>query len=206
MKEKHMSAKTENLTPAQIEGGLAEMKSRLETTVARRRALALPLLEGCDDAKKRDSELAKKQGEYETACRLLNDGLAAAKVRSAAARREAEAAAARGKASDIRQRLQFFKQHGADLDLAAKALVDSYTKFEAEVLELARMGVGPSPALVRTNCRRALEAALMPTPLKVSHLAPTERHSFADLVKGWAVGVEAQARHLERDGAMERAA
>jgi hypothetical protein len=206
IEEGYMSKKHETLTVADIEARRAEMATRLDGVQAARRDLALSIVEGDADAGARDVKLGEKQKQYETALQQFDDALAAARVREAAARREAEAAAARAKASDIRQRLQFFRQHGADLDLAARTLVESYAKFEAEVLEMARMGVGPSPALVRTNCRRGLEAALMPTTLKVSHLGPTERHSFADLVKGWASGIEAQARQLERDGAMERVA
>jgi hypothetical protein len=45
------------------------------------------------------------------------------------------------------------------------------------------------------------------TGLDVGHLAPSERHSFADLIGSWSRGIEAWCDRTERENAaVEKAA
>jgi hypothetical protein len=56
--------------------------------------------------------------------------------------------------------------------------------------ELNRLGAGPNINLVEVSCKCALIAASMGSGLQLEHLAPGERHSFAELAERWAYNVE----------------
>jgi hypothetical protein len=57
----------------------------------------------------------------------------------------------------------------------------------------------PSENLLRTACRRAVEAALVGTDLEVMHLAPSDRHTGYELASGWAERAAAWARRFVGD-------
>jgi hypothetical protein len=196
----------QHLSVSAIETRRAEMASRLEKVQEARRELALPALEGDKEAKTRDGELVEKARQYGEALTQFDAALVSARAREDAARREEQAAAAHAKAADARKRLAALRRHGADLDCAVRTMIESYTRFEAEIAELARMRIGPSTEVVRVGCRRSLEYSVMSTPLRTAYLAPGERHKFGDLITGWGSQIEASIAMIERENAITRAA
>jgi hypothetical protein len=192
-----MSSKT-SLSSAAIIERRQEMAERLKQVQAARAELALLCLEGDATARKKNSDFAEKERQYIEALSQFESALITARAREDAARREREAGAARARAAVARQNLHLFRQHGADMDVAARALAESFARFEKEAAELTRSG-GPSIPLIRTASRRALASTLIFTGLDIGHLAPSERHSFAELIDSWSRGIEGWCARAEQE-------
>jgi hypothetical protein len=183
------------------------MAGRLEHVRAARRVLALPSLEGDKAAVAKDAELATLENQYTQAVMQLGSALEAARAREEAARREAKADAKRAKALEVQKRIEKTRARGADLDVSAKNFVSALNAFEADLLDLSRLGVErPSRAVVANGLKRATETLLMGIPsLKLSHLAPHERCDFAGLTGGYVTQIEAWVNEQMSD-ASEQAA
>jgi hypothetical protein len=90
--------------------------------------------------------------------------------------------------------VDIFASRGQDLDLKVRALVDGYTGLVGDFRQLRALGFAPtSYESVARAMRRALETALMPTDLKITHLAPHQRLDFSNAISGWASNVRARA-------------
>jgi hypothetical protein len=122
--------------------------------------------------------------------------------------RDAEASVAKAqaavKASQILDLLPNLREHGKLLDEALRSLVENYEKFQntaRTIRALTAPGTDdagkplstekavPSEALMRVGCRQALKAMLCHTDLEVERLAPHERHTFSEIVNGWAESI-----------------
>jgi hypothetical protein len=201
-----MSSKT-SLSSAAIIERRQDIATRLAKVQSARCELALPALEGDADAKRKDEKHAELERQYREALTQFDAALEAAKAREEAARREAKADAKRAKALAVQNRIENLQARGANLDLSAKTFVASLNAFEADILELSRLGVErPSRAVVANGLKRATETLLMSIPsLKLSHLAPHERCDFAGLTGGYVTQIEAWVNEQMSD-ASEQAA
>jgi cell division septum initiation protein DivIVA len=74
--------------------------------------------------------------------------------------------------------------------LLAKALKDMSEhslKLRAQFAEIRRLtGTGPTPESIQVNLGRSLTTAVMNSPMKIAHLAPSERCTIDDIVEGWS--------------------
>jgi hypothetical protein len=126
-------------------------------------------------------------------------GLAAAidegRARVTEAERRADLEERAAAVLEVRKRLTTIRGHGASLDRAARKLVEAVETFRGEIIELRQFGIErPDLNSIDANFRRALESALMTTPLQLSHVGPADRVKFSDLVDAWATLADAWCR------------
>jgi hypothetical protein len=92
-----------------------------------------------------------------------------------------------------------FRERGAQLDAACRALIDGHASLVACHRSLLSLGVrSPGPDLLAMGCRRSVIAALQETDLAMhrsptSFLAPGERRTFGERVEEWAGGIASWA-------------
>jgi hypothetical protein len=116
-------------------------------------------------------------------------------------------ATAADKALKVLALLPILEEHGKILDNAAAQVLASYTSLQNTARTLRTLtntgaddaGIQRDRCVVtdqhlRVACKRALIAALIGTDLQVEALAPSERHSFAQLCDSWTEGAANWAR------------
>lgn len=94
-----------------------------------------------------------------------------------------------------------FAARGEALDQSLTKFLDDFRDLSADFNALSGLGYAPgSWPLVAVNMRNAMIARLMFTDLQIEHLPPNRRHSFEEVINGWASSIctRAQSR-LDRD-------
>jgi hypothetical protein len=89
--------------------------------------------------------------------------------------------------AEIKKRMMALKERAAEVDAAAKVLVQSFEKFRSEATStgLPRL----HQELVDSHSRRALASHLRPAGLSLDRLAPAERKTFSQIVQAWMIGI-----------------
>jgi DNA-directed RNA polymerase subunit L len=167
---------------------LAAARDALEANEARRHAIALAAETGDAEAKREAATLAKAAASLKDAIEhSLTPAVAQAAQRVTAARLDADHEAKREIAIKVRAISARLAARGAVLDAALNQMKDAYQAFHDDLTALATLGAPtPSVNLLEVNCRRALDAAISGLHSKTRPIPPLQRHSFDELLRGWA--------------------
>jgi hypothetical protein len=129
---------------------------------------------------------SKLEGMHSEAA-TLKAALAEAQRRAATASAAEAVDAERKRAAKAEPILKRMAARGAKLDAAIRAYREEFAAIDDDLDELTRLGVPvPTRPLVKTNLRRANDAATSGLDLKTVVVPPNQRHSFDSLLKGWA--------------------
>jgi hypothetical protein len=123
----------------------------------------------------------------------LDAAIVEAQQRLADARREEALVADRAQAQQLRDVVEQFVLHGHALDKALVELARHGQALRDCLNEIHGLGCPfPSHAQLDALGALAMKAGLMGTTFKhaFEHLQPKDRHSFPDLVNGWAKRIE----------------
>jgi hypothetical protein len=143
-----------------------------------------------------DVKAAKRLAEINTEFGHLENEIASLSAALAEAGRRAEAATAAEAAETERKRaeqavpiVRRLEERGAKMDVAIQSYCEHFAAIQADLDELARLGAPtPSRALVEVNGHRAHDSALTALGDKfVRPVPPLQRHSFDQLLTGWAL-------------------
>jgi hypothetical protein len=160
-----------------------------------RRQIAYAAHTGDDAARARLDELIAEDASLAGEIASLAEAAAEARNRLAEAQRAEAQAAERDLAGDVVKKVREFRKHGTELDRLAQQLVTQFTNLADEAATIRALGVPlAASGLIRVNCARALQSALIPAGLDVERVPPNQRHSFTELVDGWTRGAEVWAK------------
>jgi hypothetical protein len=186
------------MNTAEAQEVLADLEQKHAAALARQAEAATERRRISFDAHTGDAAARAKLDELNGAGAVLTGEIASlaeaideARGRVSEARRTDALAAERDVARDVRKKAAAFRRHGAELDRLAARLVVQYDALKAEAGAIRDIGV-PLPGLMLINAGacRALQAALMNTGLDIERIAPSQRHTFTELVGGWVESAE----------------
>jgi len=144
-------------------------------------------------AQKRLGELNRASTTAALELENIDAAIAEATTRLQSARREAEIAADRAKARELRKALGEFVEHGRKLDAATAVLVAECGLLKDTLTKLHRLGASvPTHDQVDALGHHALLTALGQTQWRrrFEPLAPNQRRTFSLLFDSWAAMVE----------------
>jgi hypothetical protein len=152
-------------------------------------------------ARIRLDELHGQQSMAEQEAASLEAAIGEAKTRLQAAVAAEQDAAEIAKAKRALALCSAFAARGEALDRSLTKFLDDFQGLSSDFTALSGLGFGPgSWPLVSVNMRNAMLARLMFTDLQIEHLPPNRRHSFEEVINGWASHVRARAEaRLNRD-------
>jgi len=151
-------------------------------------ALAL----GDTKARKRLGEINESLVSLEQDRAAMQSAITEAERRCTAAQASVKTAAEKAGAEKALDLAKTLRDHGKAIDKAAHAMFAHTAELRLALIELSKLG-GPNIYLADSALKRALITASMGSKLQLMHLAPTDRHSFAELTDRWAQGVTAFA-------------
>jgi hypothetical protein len=160
-------------------------------------------------ARIRLDELHGQQSMAEQDCKSLEIAIATAKQHLQAAQAAEQDAAEIAKAKRALALCSAFAARGEALDRSLTKFLDDFQGLSSDFNALSGLGYGPgSWPLVSINMRNAMLARLMFTDLQIEHLPPNRRHSFEEVINGWAshVRMRAEARLNKNAPAKDAAA
>jgi hypothetical protein len=149
---------------------------------------------GDSAALKRLSKLAAERTTTAATIQELEYALAQADSQLAAAEAAAATAAMRRRATEARAIMAKVQAQAEAIDSGLAQARVGFEDFQSIMIELMRLGAGPSATLVEANTTRALDAGLMGLDRHRRVLAPSERRSFGDLAAAWELSVDTWAR------------
>lgn len=168
--------------------------ARQADIAAERRNIAFAAHTGDADARARLDELAREDITMAAEVSSLDAAITEAQSRVADARRAADLEARHERGREARKRAAKFHRQGLELDKAAQGFLRRFNDLRDEAIELRKLGLDHLRLeAIDVACKRALQSMLMGTPLKLEHVAPSERANFAHLVAGWTRMIEAWA-------------
>jgi hypothetical protein len=172
----------------------AAFDQRAADLAAERERISFSAFRGDLPAKRRLSQIHNEVAKQTSEVASIDAAILEAIRRVADAEADQHAAQEADRAREALSLLSDFREHGARLDDAVKALIGSYEHFKSCARSLRALGASPvSEQLQRVAMRRALIAGLISTDMQVEHLAPNERHSFSELCAAWASSIEGWA-------------
>jgi hypothetical protein len=146
------------------------------------------IVERNGQATKRLNEITAEFVTIANEIATLNAAIAEAGRRADAAAKAASAEAERKRAEQAEPIAKRMAERGAKLDAAIKEYCEHYAAIQADIDELARLGVPiPSRAIVQVNLRRSHEAHTASIDKVARAVPPHGRHTFDKLTQGWAV-------------------
>lgn len=185
-------------TVADAERVLASLDQKRKACVQRgtelcdeRANVALAAHTGDAKARKQLDEINTALGTHASELASLDAALAAAASALARAQQQAETAADRKAACELRVAFDRFVTLGEEADRALATFLAASVEMKAVMDEIHSLGGGaPTGQQFLTFGSMATDAVLMMTPWKreYRHLAPRDRRTFADLARGWLAG------------------
>jgi colicin import membrane protein len=176
---------------AEMVARLASAREALAANDARRHGLALAVETADMDAKREASALTKAAASLREDIDRLTHAVDQASQRVTAARLDADAEAKREAAAKARAISTRLAARGAQLDAALDQVRQGYADFQADLRELVMLGApAPSANLIETNSRRTLNTAIEGIHTKTRPVRPSQRHTFDELLRGWALPSE----------------
>jgi hypothetical protein len=150
-------------------------------------ALAEENVESQTKLRKLNAEAATLNLEIENVASALNE----AGKRLRAAQEAEELEAKRQDATELRRVAYQLGQQAIDLDAALASVAALGAAMEQTLNRVHELGAShPSHSQLQTLGSAAVLTALMPTPFKLQHLAPSERRTFSELALGWVQMLE----------------
>lgn len=189
------TVETATETLAKLATSHQEALRKQDELTIERRSISFKAHTGDAGARKRLTEINLEMATISSEIASFIEAIGEGKVQLANAQEVAAREKLKQQGFEVQQRMKEFRKHGRELDRMVTQLVERYQQFEAEIRGITTdFGIArPDPSLVRIGCKRALIAALMATPLELQHLAPSERHTFSQLIGGWAASIEGWA-------------
>jgi hypothetical protein len=122
----------------------------------------------------------------------ITAALVEARRRVAAARQAAAATEEHRRAQEVLTHANRVVELAGDLDRLGAALVRASSALESEFAAVRKLGCAHlSGQMVKVAAGRALQAALLGTPLELQRMPPAERHTFAELShRVWAPAMQ----------------
>jgi hypothetical protein len=184
----HDAIRNAETLQVEMQARLTAAREALAMNETRRHALAFAAETGDLEAKREAAALAKTAGNLEESIKhSLMPAVAEASQRVVAARQEADLAVKRQAAAQARIISARLAARGAQLDEGLLQAREAYVAFQNDLRELARLGApAPSANLIEVNSRRALDTALAGFHSQIRPVQQSHRHSFDELLRGWA--------------------
>jgi hypothetical protein len=197
----------------------ADHEKKLQKLGQERAALSYDAHRGDPKSRKRLDDLHLTAAKMDSEFLSLDAAVSEAQSRVKDAEAAVTKAQAAAKAQQILGLLPDLREHGKLLDRALLELIDNYEKFQntartiraltnpgtdAAGMPLSTEKAVPSEALMRVGCKRALIAGLCHTDLEVERLAPSDRHTFAEIVDGWSESIRHWARRRLPENILNR--
>jgi hypothetical protein len=187
----------ETLTPGTV---LAELESKLtnatqlrDDTEAAILAISFAAHSGDAAAHKRLDALNQKAASAALEIRSLEAAVAEARKRVGYAAAVETDANERENARNALALLGDFERRGEQLDHAMGKVLSQYEELIRDFNALEKLGFPPnSKALIEINAKRAIQTKLMSVGLQSEFLPPNERHTFAEVIEGWAQAVRSR--------------
>jgi chromosome segregation ATPase len=191
------------MTPVEAEATLHDLNAKRDALVAhihdleqKRQAIAFKAHTGNKAERAKLDQINKEALTQSYELTSLDAAISEATTRLADARREEVRAADHDQAQQLRAVVERFAQHGHALDKALQELARQGQALRECLNEIHTLGSPfPSHAQLDALGALAIKAGLMGTTWKhaFEHIPPKDRHSFPDLVDGWAQRIEANS-------------
>jgi hypothetical protein len=173
-------------TLAQLEQKLSDASSRAIDLQTERQRISFDANTGDAAARKRLDKANAETAIIDLETENLRNAIEEARRRLAWAAKGEEQAKLSGNAEAAMKLGDSIAERARKIDAALAIVAEESTSYLADVVALNALGcLSTRSEKFRVFGEMAISAALMNCPLKLRHLAPRERHSFAELSDGW---------------------
>jgi hypothetical protein len=191
----------------------ADHEKHLAELGKERAALSYEAHRGDPKARKRLDALHLEHSKADSEFLSLDAAVSEAQSRVVAAEAAAAKAAKAAKAQEILDLLPQLRSYGSLLDKATAEVLAQHKNLQGVIRQIRTLSERqyddaglprdsspvPSENLLRSACRRAVEASLVNTDLETMHLAPSDRHTGYELASCWADRSASWARRFIGD-------